>query len=271
MGVTLNAIRTSVSRILRDTVWAGVVAIVSTLQVCQTAASDLPTIISRVKPAIVAVGTYEATRRPPAVFRGTGFIVHDGNTVATSAHVLPDHLDESNKEILSIFLPAKGGVVMYPARIAGKDGQHDLAILRFEGPPQPALSLGTGTLAREGQSIAFTGFPLGAALGLVPVTHTGIISAYVPTSIPVLAPELLDSKQIRSVEQGFGVYQLDAVAYPGNSGSPVYDTSSAEVLGVVASTFVKDTRERVLQEPSAMTYAIPVQHLRLLLAATVGQ
>ena len=37
----------------------------------------------------------------------------------------------------------------------------------------------------------------------------------------------------------FDVYQLDATAYPGNSGSPLLDADSGKVLGVINSVFVK--------------------------------
>ena len=64
----------------------------------------------------------------------------------------------------------------------------------------------------------------------------------------------------------FRVYQLDATAYPGNSGSPLYDPASGEVLGVMNMVFVKSTKENVLSDPSGISYAIPVEYLQRLLA-----
>ena len=61
------------------------------------------------------------------------------------------------------------------------------------------------------------------------------------------------------------VYQLDATAYPGNSGSPLYHASSGEVIGVINKVYVKSTREAVLSDPSAITYAIPIRFLLPLL------
>jgi S1-C subfamily serine protease len=63
----------------------------------------------------------------------------------------------------------------------------------------------------------------------------------------------------------FDVYQLDAIAYPGNSGSAVYRASTGEVIGVMNSVFVKESRESLLSAPSGIAYAIPVRHLRALL------
>ena len=59
----------------------------------------------------------------------------------------------------------------------------------------------------------------------------------------------------------YSVFQLDATAYPGNSGSPVYDVASGEVVGIVNSVFVKGTKESALSAPSGITYAIPASKL----------
>ncbi|MDP5072164.1 MAG: serine protease, partial [Congregibacter sp.] len=63
----------------------------------------------------------------------------------------------------------------------------------------------------------------------------------------------------------FDVYQLDAIAYPGNSGSAVYRVITGEVIGVMNSVFVKESRETLLSAPSGISFAIPVKHLRALL------
>ncbi len=39
-------------------------------------------------------------------------------------------------------------------------------------------------MLREGQVVAFIGFPIGGVLGLSPVTHRGIISAVTPIALP---------------------------------------------------------------------------------------
>ncbi len=47
--------------------------------------------------SIVAVGTFQAMRRPPSVFLGTGFAVADGRHILTNAHVLPEKLDKAHR------------------------------------------------------------------------------------------------------------------------------------------------------------------------------
>jgi S1-C subfamily serine protease len=65
----------------------------------------------------------------------------------------------------------------------------------------------------------------------------------------------------------FPVLQLDATAYPGNSGSPLYEIETGRVVGIINMVFVKGTRESTLSQPSGITFAVPVRHLEELLAA----
>jgi S1-C subfamily serine protease len=61
------------------------------------------------------------------------------------------------------------------------------------------------------------------------------------------------------------IFQLDGTAYPGNSGSPVYDASTGKVLGVINAVFVKGLKETAITAPSGITYAIPSNYVRDLL------
>lgn len=226
-------------------------------------AQDATAVIGRVKGSIVAVGTYESTRTPPFQFRGTGFIVGDGTLVATNAHVLPGALDASRLELLGILLGSGGKAKFREAKLAAMDPGSDLALLRIGGDALPALRLRDSDSVTEGQAILFTGFPIGAVLGPYPATHRGMVSAITPIAIPQSRSADLKPQVIRRLASGsFPVFQLDATAYPGSSGSPIYDPASAEVLGIVNMVFVKGTKETTLTQPSGITYAIPANHLR---------
>jgi len=114
--------------------------------------------------------------------------------------------------------------------------------------------------------VMFTGFPIGSALGPYPATHRGMVAAITPIAIPQARSAELDPKTIRRLTTGsFPIFQLDATAYPGNSGSPVFDPSTGEVLGVINMVFVKGTKESVLTQPSGITYAVPSRYLQDLL------
>lgn len=228
--------------------------------------ADFPGTIARVKQSVVAVGTYVPVGNPRFRFLGTGFVVGDGNRVVTNAHVLAS-VPEGSDEKLVIALPGSGRVVARPVRREAADPDHDLALLRFDGPPLPALSLGDSSAVREGQDVAITGFPLGGSIGIVPVTHKGIVSALTPVGQPLATARQLDSKTVRRLSVGnYQVLQLDIVSYPGNSGSPLYDVNSGEVLGVLNMVFIKGMKENAISSPSGISYAIPVSHLKALLA-----
>jgi S1-C subfamily serine protease len=238
---------------------------VATLLSGSAATADLPAQIDAVRPSVVAVGTYQTTRRPPAVFRGTGFVVGDGGLVATNNHVIPDNLDEANRERLVIFAGRGKSVDMRSVTVVARDPDHDLALLRVAGKPLKALKLGSDSRVREGQEIAFTGFPVGMILGLYHVTHRGIVASISPVAIPGLGGNDLSARAIKALRDPYDVFQLDATAYPGNSGSPVYDPATGEVLGIVNSVFIKGTKESALESPTGISYAIPVRFLQGLL------
>jgi serine protease Do len=228
-----------------------------------------PAAIAKLKPSIVAVGTFNRLRNPQFNFAGTGFAVGKGLHIATNAHVLPREVDIQRNESLAVALRTpNGSVQVRAARRAAFDPSHDLALLEIQGEPLPAVSLGDSGTVREGETYLLTGFPIGAVLGLYPVTHRSMIAALTPIVIPAARADQLDAKAVRRLARGsFGVFQLDGTAYPGNSGSPVYHPETGAVIGIVNSVFVKGTKEAALSAPSGITYAIPVEKLKRLLGS----
>lgn len=259
MSALQRSVRASVLKLLVCAVFA------AALSGWRSARAELVDILPRIKPSIVAVGTYLPTRNPSFRFLGTGFAV-GGALVATNAHVVPNALQAEQMEVMAIAVPAGGQTAVRRAARVASDSGSDLALLRIEGPPLSSLQLASSSLLQEGRSVAFTGFPIGSALGLTPVTHRGIIAAVTPIVIPQANAQQLSPAVVRRItDGGFRVYQLDATAYPGNSGSPLFDVDTGEVVGVVNMVFVKGTKETVLSDPSGITYAIPVSYLRNLM------
>jgi serine protease Do len=208
-------------------------------------AGDLVQTVQVVKGSIVGVGTYSALRRPAMGLRGTGFVVLDGRHIITNYHVMPQKMDTADKERLVVVVKEDAQISQRDAKIVALDPEHDLALLL------------------DGTEIAITGFPIGNILGIYPVTHRGIVSAITPVRIPQVDSRLLDANMI--LRDPFDVYQLDITSFPGNSGSPVYDTSSGTVEAILNSTFIKETKEKALSEPSGISFAIPVVYVHLLL------
>lgn len=231
------------------------------------AAADLPDTIARVKPAVVIVGTYRATDAPRFRLRGTGFVVGNGNTVVTNAHVLPEATE--NQADVSLVVQVRGAnnqLSMRQATVLEMDRVHDLVVMRIEGAAVPPLVIRNSDSVREGQAIAFMGFPIGGVLGFSPVTHRGIVSSITPAVLPAANARQLTDAAIRGARAAsFDIFQLDATAYPGNSGGPLFDAESGEVLGVVNMVLLKNTRESALSQPSGISYAIPSNFVTQLL------
>lgn len=230
-------------------------------------AADFPQTVATVKRSVVGVGSFLKTRSPAIRFNGTGFVVGDGLNIITNAHVVPD-LDLEKMETLGVVIAVGDGddFEFRPATLAGIDREYDLAHLVIGGKPLPALKLGDGADMAEGRELALTGFPLGMVLGLHPVTHRALLSAITPVVMPSLNSNKLGPGAIRALQRPrLPIYQLDATAYPGNSGSPVYDPQTGVVYAIINMVFVKGLKESAITNPSGIAYAVPVIHARELM------
>ncbi len=99
-----------------------------------TAAADggAPATIAQVKASIVAVGTND--------------------------HVVPKTLNNERGEAIAVAIPAADSMVQIrAARRVASDAGSDLALLRIDGKPLPALALGDAQAVREGEGYLFTG------------------------------------------------------------------------------------------------------------------
>lgn len=233
-----------------------------------TLRADTPGVIIKVKPAVVVVGSFKSTNSPRFGMKGSGFVVGNGNMVITNAHVLqqPANADPAATLVIQIRV-GKTELQMRPATVLEVDNVHDLALLRFDGPPVAALKVADSDSVQEGKAVAFMGFPIGGALGFSPVTHRGMISSIAAAALPTATAHQLNEKVIRNLrgDNSFEIFQLDGTAYPGNSGGPLFDLETGEVLGVVNMVLIKGTRESALTHPSGISYAIPSKFVLQLL------
>lgn len=228
------------------------------------ALAQLPDTVVQVKPSVVLVGTYRATDTPRFRYVGTGFVVGNGQRVVTNAHVLsaigalgPD------RPALVVQLRAGADIwAMRPARLLETVAEHDLALLQIEGPAATALEVAASDAVREGDDLAFMGFPVGGLLGFSSVTHRATVSSITTMALPSPTGQQLKERAIRSLRAGpLQVFQLDATAYPGNSGGPLFDPRSGAVLGVINMVLIKSTRESAMSQPSGISYAIPSRYV----------
>ncbi|MDT8997957.1 serine protease [Paucibacter sp. APW11] len=246
---------------------AFLLALLGTSSVALAAEPTLPDLIDASRPSVLPVGTYSPLDTPRFTFHGTGFVVADGHYLVTNAHVLPPPDSVNADKRLAVQVPlARGRYEQRFVEVQALDRARDLALLKLEGAKVPALSLATPGQVREGQSIAVLGFPLAGALGFSLVTHRGIVSSISAITMQAPAANALSEQAVRRLREGsFDILQLDATAYPGNSGGPVMELSSGAVVGVLNMVLVRRDKESAISTPTGVSYAIPVQYVQGLL------
>ena len=166
------------------------------------AQENLPELVKRVKPAIVAIVTYDANGVP--LMTGSGFFLRPGQVV-TNLHVI-----RGARRCEVKTLDGKGRI--YPvAGVLDVDEEGDLAMLSVELPPSRVRSSALANqLPEEGEKI----FVIGNPLKLEGSVSDGIVSA------------------VRELPNIGKIIQITAPISHGNSGSPVYNLKG-EVVGVV--------------------------------------
>lgn len=163
---------------------------------------NLPTLVKRVKPSVVAIATYDANGEP--LMTGSGFFLRPGQVV-TNLHVVRG---AAKAEIKT--LDGKGKIFPVNGTLA-VDEEGDLALLNIDMPLERARTIElAGELPDEGEPI----FVIGNPLKLEGSVSDGIVSA------------------VREVPNSYRIIQITAPISHGNSGSPVFNLKG-EVIGVV--------------------------------------
>ena len=170
--------------------------------VAARADDSLPSLVKRVKPAVVAIATYDANGE--ALMTGSGFFLKPGQVV-TNLHVVRG---AARAEIKT--LDGKGKVFPVTGTLA-VDEEGDLALLNIDMPLERGRSSELATeLPDEGETI----FVIGNPLKLEGSVSDGIVSA------------------VREVPNSYRIIQITEPISHGNSGSPVFNLKG-QVLGVV--------------------------------------
>ncbi len=164
------------------------------------AQESLPDLVSRIKPSVVALVTYDEKGHELA--RGSGFFTAP-DRVVTNLHVIESASRVEIHQSDGTSVPVRG--------ILAVDGEGDLVLLRVQllRPPK-ALALAP-FLPREGQSVVVIGNPM----GLEGSVSNGIVSA------------------VREVASFGRLIQITAAISPGSSGSPVIDMKG-NVVGIAS-------------------------------------
>lgn len=229
------------------------------------AGERLAELVEMLRPSVVGVGVFSPIDGNQATLEGSGFVIGNGKYVATNYHVVERELDANKVQFRVVYSGEGKHAKLHKVKLVDFDPIFDLAILEMIDEKtrlDSAFTFANDEVKRVGEDIAFIGFPIGSVLGLFPAVHSGIIAAVTPSSTPAKSSNQLTVSLIDRLQRAFNVYQLDATAFPGNSGSALFDANSGEVIGIINKVMVQGGKEYALSSPSGITYAIPVKHLR---------
>lgn len=216
-------------------------------------------VTAKIRPSVAAIGSYHRKDTPTVKYAGTGFVVGDGNLAATNWHVVEAVRRHGQIENLRVFFPGDTTVAGRPAKVLKEDRLHDVAVVRFDGPPMRPLTLRSTRLPHppQGLAVGIIGYPVGLKLGLVPAVHGGRLAAVVPAVLPLPKGAKLKPQLVEAIDNPYQVYQLDIVAMPGNSGSPLFDARTGQVIGIINKVLGSRTREHLIEHPTGISYAVP--------------
>ena len=185
--------------------------LVSTHSSVERAPDSIAGIAARVSSSVVSIDAQTQSGGDT----GSGFFIQSDGTILTNNHVVEGAVTSGGTLTVNLTNGKS-----YPAKVIGRDGSYDLAVLKIDVTDAPALQLGDSDLIQVGDPVIAIGSPL----GLAGTVTSGIISA-----------------KNRAVTSGSGngtgessfinALQTDAAINPGNSGGLLVDINGA-VIGV---------------------------------------
>jgi len=178
-----------------------------------SAIDDLPTLVERVLPSVVAIITTSGGTGRTATGLGTGVVVDTDGHILTNYHVI-----EGARQVNVEF---KDGTVV-PGTVIGSDPGNDLAVVHIDlsGDRLKPAKFADSDKVRPGESVFAIGNPFSEKFSVT----SGIVSA-----------TDRDSTGNTSIGRPVrGMLQTDAAVNPGNSGGPLFN-AAGEVVGINSS------------------------------------
>jgi len=168
---------------------------------------SLPQLIKRIKPAVVAITTYDKAGKE--LSEGTGFFVGP-DRVITNRHVI--------EGAFSATVRTHSGATATVDGILAVDEEGDLAVIRVMLPARDVVTplVISNVKVEEGERVLVIGNPL----GLEGTISDGLVSA------------------VRELDKFGAIIQISAPISPGSSGSPVINMRG-QVVGIATSQFAK--------------------------------
>jgi S1-C subfamily serine protease len=172
----------------------------------------------------------------PTGQQGSGFILDKEGHILTNYHVVAD---AQKIEV------ATSDKRRYPAKVIGRDPNHDLALLQINAPNLTPAVLAESHDLVVGQKV----YAIGNPFGLQGTMTTGIISAMRPIHNPMGA--FIDN-----------AIQTDAAINPGNSGGPLLN-SRGEVIGI--TSLIATNPNGAADQSAGIGFAIPIDTAKAVL------
>jgi len=189
--------------------------------------NDIPTILARVEPSIVAIATDQGS--------GSGIVIAPGGQVVTNYHVI------AGANYIHVMLFHQAGYKT--ATVVGYDPTDDVALIHVDNVANlAAATLGNSAQLQVGADVVAVGNALDLAGG--PSVTSGIVSA--------LGRSIDPSELPAGASEPPNLLQTDAAISPGNSGGPLLD-ADGDVVGM--NTLVIES----------LGFAIPIDTIRGLL------
>jgi len=162
--------------------------------------------------------------------RGSGFSFLRDDLVITNFHVVRSLIDIEKKETLGLPILVTESGQQLQAKIMYVDLSDDFAILKLlEALPSGRVVLQPATdfTPKRGLRLIFSGYPHGFS-------------------------ELLTSEAIISAPLNVGQFAIDGMVNGGNSGGPIIDADTGQVIGIVtARRYVNGEKAQQLQVEAA--------------------
>jgi len=198
---------------------------------------NLPELVRRVKPSVVAIATFD--EKGEALATGSGFFIRQ-DQVLTNLHVMRGAY---RAEIRT--LDVKGRVYQV-AGLLGYDDEGDLALLSVKMPPGRVHPLElTSSLPEDGERV----FVIGNPLRLEGSVSDGIVSA------------------VREVPNLGKIIQITAPVSHGNSGSPLFNMKG-QVVGIITIRVVNGENINLAMESARVSRLANKKFLMLAELAT---
>jgi len=218
---------------------------------------------------------------PPII--GTGFVAREDGIIVTNDHVVrafgkvfrPPESRDDDWPVYAILLHAiPAGQLQIPLEILGAAVISEFTPGNiYYGPPSPDVAFVHVKVREltpirisdlddisEGAEVATAGFPMGTDA----LTAPGYLHQITPTLQRGIVSAVLPFASTRP-----HAFTINVMTQGGASGSPVFDSSSGEVLGVLYAglndlglTEAKD----LYRQPTNISYVVPSHYVRYLLA-----